>query len=65
MKHHIMIALGLLMLVLFAWLLANALIAPGLGLAEAYYAGGLVIGAFLLQGGWREWRAAKKPGGKV
>lgn len=59
MKHHVMIAMGLLMAAIFSFLMANALVKPGLGIAEAYYAGGLLIAAFLIHGGWREWKAAK------
>ena len=53
MKHHIMLALGLLMAGLFAFRMANALVAPGLGLAELYHAGGLLIAAALLFQGWK------------
>lgn len=59
MKHHIMIALGLLMGVLFAFRMADAILEPGLGGREAYLAGGLLIAAYLTYSGWREWRAFK------
>jgi threonine/homoserine/homoserine lactone efflux protein len=64
MKHHIMIALGILMALLFAFRMANALIEPGLGFRELYLAGGLLIAGYLMYSGWREWRAfkAEKPG---
>lgn len=59
MKHHIMIALGLLMAVLFAFRMADALGEPGIGGREAYLAGGLLIAAYLVYSGWLEWKAAK------
>ncbi|MEM7493095.1 MAG: hypothetical protein AAF296_06900 [Pseudomonadota bacterium] len=59
MKHHVMMAMGLLMAAIFSFMMANALVKPGLGIAEAYYAGGLAIAGFLLHGGWREWQATK------
>lgn len=59
MKHHIMIALGILMAILFAFRMANALIEPGFGFRELYLVGGLLIAGYLMYSGWREWRAAK------
>lgn len=56
MKHHLMIALGLLMAVIFAYRGANAILAPGLGWQEAYILGGLVIAGWLMVAGLREWR---------
>lgn len=58
MKHHIMIALGLLMGVVFSFRLANALLAPGLGVSEVYLLGGIVIAALLIFFGLRERRHA-------
>ncbi|MCR9270211.1 MAG: hypothetical protein ACX94B_09265 [Henriciella sp.] len=56
MKHHLMIALGLLMAAVFSYRLANALLAPGLGVSELYLAGGVVIAAALIFGGLKERR---------
>ncbi|MEM1106183.1 MAG: hypothetical protein AAGH87_07310 [Pseudomonadota bacterium] len=58
MKHHIMIALGLLMLILFAVQAFLALGEPGLGVKEAYVAGGFILAGMLLRGGLAEWRRA-------
>ena len=58
MKHHIMIALGLLMGAVFSFRLANALLAPGLGVPELYLFGGIVIAALLIFFGLRERRHA-------
>ncbi len=60
MKHHIMIALGLLMCVLFAYQGALALLTPGWGLQEAYIAGGLLLAGGLIRSGLVEWRIARK-----
>lgn len=60
MKHHIMIALGLLMALVFGFRLANALAAPGLGGVELYLLGGLVIAGALIFFGLRERRAARE-----
>lgn len=59
MKHHIMIALGLLMAAIFGFRMANALLAPGLGVQEAYLLGGLVIAAWLILAGLKERRHAR------
>ena len=59
MKHHIMIALGILMAALFSYRLANAILAPGLGFLEVYLLGGIVIAALLIFFGLRERRVAK------
>lgn len=61
MKHHIMIALGLLMGAVFSFRLANALVIPGLGVSELYLMGGVVIAAALILFGLRERRAAREP----
>lgn len=58
MKHHIMIAFGLLMAVVYSYRMANALLAPGLGVSELYLAGGLVIAAWLIFAGLKERRRA-------
>ncbi|MEL6663698.1 MAG: hypothetical protein AAFO57_01340 [Pseudomonadota bacterium] len=60
MKHHIMIALGLLMLIIFAVQGFLALSEPGLGVREAYVAGGLILGGWLVKSGLSEWRHARK-----
>ena len=62
MRHHIMIALGLLLLVIFAIRAVNALAAPGLGLHEAYVAGGFALAIWLLWSGIRDFRRARATG---
>lgn len=57
MKHHIMIALSLLMICIFAYQGALALIEPGLGGKEDYVAGGLILAAWLMLSGLAERRA--------
>ena len=59
MKHHIMIALGLLMAAVFSYRLGNALLAPGFGVSEFYLMGGVVIAAALILFGLRERRDAR------
>ena len=54
MKHHIMIALGLLIGTIFSFRLANALLVPGFGLSELYLMGGVVIAAALILFGLKE-----------
>lgn len=56
MKHHIMIALGLLMATIFSYRLAVALLAPGFGIPELYFLGGIVIASALIFGGLKERR---------
>lgn len=56
MKHHIMLALGILLGLVFAVRLAVAILQPGLGFREVYLAGGLVLSALLMLGGVAEWR---------
>lgn len=65
MKHHIMIALGLLMAVVFGYRMANAILEPGLGLLEIYLAGGLVLAAWLIFGGLKERRAVRNETSKI
>lgn len=60
LKHHIMIALGLLMGAVFSFRLANALLAPGLGLSELYLFGGIVIATALMYSGLKERRRAQQ-----
>ncbi len=59
MKHHIMIAMGLLMGVIFSYRLANSLLQPGLGVQEVYLAGGIVLAAWLIFAGLKERRHAR------
>ena len=59
MKHHIMIALGLLMTFIFGFRMANAVIDPGLGFRELYLAGGLFLAAWLILAGLKERRFAR------
>ncbi|MDX1293287.1 MAG: hypothetical protein R3265_10785 [Hyphomonas sp.] len=60
MKHHIMISLGILMGLVFAFRAASAILEPGLGFREAYLLGGLVLSGWLIMGGIAEWRHARK-----
>lgn len=60
MKHHIMISLGILMGLIFAFRAAVAILEPGLGFREAYLLGGLVLSGWLILGGIAEWRHARK-----
>ncbi|MEE2930058.1 MAG: hypothetical protein VX599_05055 [Pseudomonadota bacterium] len=60
MKHHLMIALGLLMAAVFSYRLANALLAPGFGGSELYLFGGVVIAALLIFFGLKERRHARE-----
>ncbi|GAB5456564.1 MAG: hypothetical protein Hens2KO_27930 [Henriciella sp.] len=59
MKHHLMIAMGLLMAAVFSYRLANALLAPGFGISEVYLGGGVVIAGALIYFGLKERRAAR------
>ena len=59
MKHHLMIALGLLMAAVFSYRLANALLVPGFGGSELYLFGGVVIAALLIFFGLKERRHAR------
>jgi FtsH-binding integral membrane protein len=59
MKHHLMIALGLLMAAVFSYRLANALLIPGIGGSELYLFGGVVIAALLIFLGLKERRHAR------
>lgn len=59
MKHHIMISLGILMGVVFAFRAASAILEPGLGIHEAYLLGGLILSGWLIMGGIAEWRHAR------
>ena len=59
MKHHLMIALGILMAAVFSFRLANALLAPGFGVSEVYLFGGIVIAAVLIFFGLKERRAVQ------
>ena len=59
MKHHLMIALGLLMAAVFSFRFANAVLVPGWGLSELYLLGGIVIGGLLIFSGLQERRQAR------
>lgn len=59
MKHHLMIALGLLMAAVFSYRLANALLIPGIGGSELYLFGGVVIAALLIFSALKERRHAR------
>ena len=60
MKHHIMIAMGLLMGAVFSFRFANAILAPGFGISEIYLFGGIVIAAALIFFGLKERRHANE-----
>ena len=60
MKHHLMIALGLLMAAVFSYRLANAVLVPGWGLSELYLIGGVVISGLLIFSGLKERRQARE-----
>ncbi len=62
MKHHIMLALGILLGLVFAVRLAVAILEPGLGFHELYLVGGLALAAWLMLGGLAEWRHARATG---
>lgn len=59
LKHHLMIAAGLIMFIIFLFRGANALAVPGIGLAEAYVAGGLFLAVLVILKGVANWRAAR------
>ena len=59
MKKHVMLALGFLMCVIYGFRMALALLEPGLGITEAYLAGGLLLSGWLIKGGLAEWRFAR------
>ncbi|MDJ0921583.1 MAG: hypothetical protein QNI84_10675 [Henriciella sp.] len=54
MKHHILIALGLLMGVMFSYRLAGALTGSGFGFWQLYLLGGLALSAALIYAGLKE-----------
>ncbi|WP_018996011.1 hypothetical protein [Hirschia maritima] len=60
MKHHIMIALGLLLLVIFGIRLFSAIALPGIGFNELYCIGGVVLAGWLIKGGFAEWKFARE-----
>ncbi len=62
MKHHIMIALGILMAAIFSFRMANAIVAPGLGVSELYLLGGIVLAVWLIFAGLKERRYAREQG---
>ena len=59
-KHHIMISLGILLGLVFAFRAATAILEPGFGFREVYLLGGLVLSGWLIMGGLAEWRHARK-----
>lgn len=54
MRAHILLSCGLLMLAIFVFRGANAILTPGIGLNEAYVLGGLVLSGWLMFVGSRE-----------
>ncbi|PHR61936.1 MAG: hypothetical protein COA43_01825 [Robiginitomaculum sp.] len=59
MKHHLMIALGLILAIIFIIRGAEAFAQPGLGIRELYVLGGFIFSGILLWKGFRDWREAK------
>ena len=55
-----MISLGVLLLLVFLYREALAIIEPGIGISKAYLAGGLILSAWLTKGGIAEWRFARR-----
>jgi len=59
MKHHIMIALGVLMAIIFVVQAIAAFQAPGIGVREVYVLGGFILAGWLIKSGIAEWRHAR------
>ncbi len=55
MRKHVYTVFGLIMLVIFLWRMAEALRTPGIGLPEAYAAGGIVLALIMSGLGLRMW----------
>ena len=60
MRAHTFLTIGLLILAIFAYRGANALMAPGIGLSELYVFGGLVLGGWLSFAGSTELLARRR-----
>jgi len=63
MKHHIMIALGILMAAIFCFRMAHAITGPdglSFGFLELYLAGGIGLAAWLIFAGLSERQRAKR-----
>jgi len=63
MKHHIMIALGILMATIFCFRMANAINGPGglsFGFFELYLAGGIGLASWLIFAGLSERQRARR-----
>lgn len=60
LKYHLMTAVGITLFVTFAYRLALAVAAPGLGLHEAYLVGGMLISAFVIRNGFVGWRETRR-----
>lgn len=54
MKGHLFVAFGLIVASIFVFRLLDAIAQPGIGLAEAYVAGGFILSAYLVYFGGRE-----------
>ncbi|MAI89595.1 hypothetical protein [Ponticaulis sp.] len=54
MRVHAVLSIGILMLVIFAYRAANALLEPGLGVRELYILGGLIIAGWMTYSGSSE-----------
>ncbi|MEE9272196.1 MAG: hypothetical protein V3U57_02845 [Robiginitomaculum sp.] len=60
MKHHIMIAFGFVLTIIFIIRAAGALAEPGWGMQEVYVLGGFVFCSILLWRGIRDFREARR-----
>lgn len=60
MRHHLFIALGLILAAIFAWRVNDALATPGAGVYEFYIAGGFLLSALLIWRGVQLWRQKRR-----
>ena len=61
MRKHVYTIFGLIMLGIFLWRMSEALRAPGIGISEAYAAGGIVLALILAVMGVRMWMSDRRP----
>lgn len=60
MRAHLLLAIGLLILTIFAYRGANALMEPGIGWNELYVLGGLILGGWISFSGSSELLARRR-----